>query len=254
MNIHELITDTDFYNSRATYARVFRINQITEVSQLLDADILKKILKKPSLNLLYEVKGFIAMLKYRYCNEPLSNVSMLDGRIDFVRSTNDYIYLINDDESEERIGIRELLGVDGDIIFKKFLVEQEKNQYYLPKKDVKIIDFLQWVAAIDDIKCRTNIAYANAYIESYEKNMGIKAENDMVTFKSSPFSIAALFENNKNDSDTTSIIKTSKSFKDDINAAISKNSTLSEDDSNVPIIKISASFKDDIENDNFIKK
>ena len=198
-----LIKDTPYYNRYYDYANILKRKNITTVGQILDASFLE-LTKHCQSKTLAELKGLIAMLRYKYSNEPLCYDILLDEEIDikriscycypypslpikFEKQSNNNFNENNgySDTSISEINLMEFFGcpkkVVGSYIYhflEDFKDEETRKKENLPDNP-KVIDFIKYLR--EKIIWRRYGVYGEAlylslhsfldtYVEAYENN------------------------------------------------------------------------------------
>lgn len=183
------IKDTKYYNPSSGYTRILKSRNLVTVDQLIGDNFNKEMLKGFNSKMIFQFKGFIAMIKYRYADQPLYFDYLLDEYIDFEGSENGIIHLIKNNGIEQCIYLDELFGCPIEKINPLF--QQYKNRIYgeilkgknnIKEDKVRVIDFIRWISTINNnSRYKYIYQYALTYIESYEKNRGYISENQKIS-------------------------------------------------------------------------
>lgn len=102
------LEDTGIFEKyKNNFSSILKNNDITTVGQVLDDNLMHEIMKKCKTKTRIELRGFIALLKYKYLEIPLSNKDILEQRPEKDMSPR-YNYNINEPEYFYPIDFSEL--------------------------------------------------------------------------------------------------------------------------------------------------
>lgn len=184
-----LLKELEFYNPSATYVNFLNNKNITTVEQLLTASNESDFFKGYSGKTIYQMLGFISMLEYKYLGKPLLCDSAMDEHIDIENNSKrdsccGTIHTKSNNGEENLVCLDHLFGCPR----KKMIPVFDEFIYYandeffsqkinLSKDNLKVIDFIRFVAGITKDRFKHIIPYAKAYVESYERQQQLNNED-----------------------------------------------------------------------------
>lgn len=201
------IKETGFFLQDSSYVETLKRNNINTVKDLLDnAESIK--CRKPTR---VQLTVLVNMLRYKYFDEPLQT-SSLDKELDLewlkknMYGNEFHVPIINLELRKAHELEREkyaMMGIDfierpddtisviglfgchkskSKLIMKKFLYDIKTVPNILPERP-RLIDFLKWILTVDHYGIKPLHPYANAYIESYEKQQFIDDDEEIVNLR-----------------------------------------------------------------------
>lgn len=188
------IVYSEYYCSEAAYVRFLKRHGITTIEQLLEGkfDGNKFNGYKMHGETTTSLRIFINFLKYKYLQEPLLMDAYLERVIDLEQTSflgsRGYIEFVPVKNEENKSTVYKFLGGDfGNVAFGNFVSQTKMNNSNrvadnMPKKEVKMIDFFNWILANED-KYSQLVPYAKAYVASYTKDASLlKADSPTLQF------------------------------------------------------------------------
>ena len=138
-----------FKNENHSFCSAFSKNKITTVGQVLDDNLMSEIIQRCKTQTRKELKGFIALLKYKYLEIPLSNNDILEQC---------YFYPVD----FASLGLNKIYQKEMEWEVKKAHKEKLENK--------SLIDFIKERIYTTTITYPILLEILRLHIESYEKS------------------------------------------------------------------------------------
>jgi hypothetical protein len=175
INLSEIyIIDSEFYNKNGSYVKTFKKNNIITLEQLFNDKLMGDLMEHCQQRTRIQIKGLIALMKYKYLGIPLYNDILLDKRIEFLFE--------NISGVTETVGYREENGKCHVLVLEEMGFDKHQSTAIKSRiisilnnsegKRVTLIECFKQLVPKEKIKKPyhgTVIPIIQTYIESYEK-------------------------------------------------------------------------------------
>ena len=182
------LKDTGFYEGRALYTHLLKKYNITNVAQLLDDELVERILNESKSweNTKDAFKALVKLVNFKYLNIPLGDEEFLNykivRKIDAFRGSSDLgpIYDIEDENGVMHGWSCERFIYEMPYEFETAMLMKwhSKVDEMLDDSPLRIIDALKMIISENKVEDFTRIEYRvtlniiNAIVDSYEKKNG----------------------------------------------------------------------------------
>lgn len=129
------LIDTGLYSNEGVFYEFFRRHNITSVAQLLDDDLVTYLKTTTKTALKEELSGLVEVLRYKYLNAPLPQLSTLDQKV-FTENFNGYLTL---NINFRKLGFARWVNHYAMLYAEKI----ENNKIDKSHKDILLVDFLR---------------------------------------------------------------------------------------------------------------
>lgn len=129
------LIDTGLYSNEGVFYEFFRRHNITSVAQLLDDDLVTYLKTTTKTALKEELSGLVEVLRYKYLNEPLPQLSTLDQKV-FAENFNKHLTL---NINFRKLGFARWVNHYAMLYAAKI----ENNKIDKSHKDILLVDFLR---------------------------------------------------------------------------------------------------------------